>query len=1358
MLTLFKNFWMLLFLGTTFCFSQSQPVFKKVNQSNGLSTGRITAIVKEEKGYVWIGTNNGLNRFDGQEIKVYSKQNSAITSNDISDILIDSKNRIWIATLGGGLNFYDPKFDTFKAFKNNPNNPETLMSDNVGALFEDSKGLIWLGTEKGLCYFNPNNQQFVSFTNYFNDSQIKKSNGITSIYEDKNSNLWIGTFGNGLFIFDRIKKKFKQVQSKQSQIPDFINAISALDADKILLGTRGSGLLLLDINSLICSDYLKENLALKQEINIVRSLKIDSKNNLWIGTDGNGLLKVENFNKKNPVIHHYLHNSELEKSLSGNAIFEVMEDDESNIWIGTAWDGVCVIDQKNKSELLYGEKVSLKPSPVLSIFKKENLLFLGLDGEGFTEFNTTTNKATYYNSKNGKSESKANYIQKIIETKEGLFWLGTFKNGLIKFDRKTKIFTQYKHESNDKNSISFDDVRDIIEDENNNLWLATWGGGLNYFDTKTQKFTAFREGADTKTINNDNTIDLLSDGTKIWIATFGGGLNVFDTEKKKFTFFKHKDADVNTISNNNIFALYKDSKNYLWIGTSGGGINRMNLKTNKIERFEKNDILNYQSITAIIEDHYQTIWFSTKQGIINYNYKTKKFTTFSKLTSEFHINAAFKDENGLIYFGGIDGVVKINPKTITTISESPEVKLTNFKLFNKEVPVEEHGILSQNIRFTKNIVLKHDQDVLTFEFAALEFPFSNSCEYAIKMENFDEDWRFIGKDRAATYTNLAPGDYVFKVKSREKGSEWSQKHTSISLTVLKPFWFSWIAIFFYFLVIISIFYFFRKYIIAWEEMKTNLKLEKINHEKDIEIYDLKQQFFTNISHDIRTPITLILGAVNRLISNYEIREENQPNPITTIKKNSNHLLKLINELLDFRKLEQRKLQVTESDFSAFTKEIYLSFTEMAFQKNITFTFETTISQPTIWFNKNEIEKVLYNLLSNAFKFTNEGNSITLLLSETNTHIQVEIIDQGIGMSKKNLQKIFNRFYKMPHKSTTNSEGWGLGLAISKEIIELHQGEIRVESKAGKGSNFTILLKKGNSHFSQENIDTSASSIEDIANYFTQLQPKTPLQPLEIKAESNILKDKTILVVEDNIEIRAYIIQIIAPFYEVIEASNGVEALEIVSKKAVDLIISDVMMPKMDGIALTKSIKTNVNTSHLPIILLTARSSYLHKMEGFETGADDYILKPFDESLLLSRIKSVLRNRELMYQKFKQKELIPISQLELNKSDEEFMQKIIKVIEQNMSSPALDAKFVGSELAMSHSVLYKKIKALTNMTFIEFVRDYKLKTAKHLISEKNFSVQDASFHVGYSDRKYFSKLFKTHFGSAPSDFLKNKNKE
>jgi len=1350
-LKLFINIFIVFFVGTSFCFSQSQPVFKKINQSIGLSNGRINRMVKEKNGYVWIATNNGLNRFDGQEIKVYNKQNSAIGSNDISDIIIDSKNRIWIATLGGGLSYYNPHLDRFTNLKNNLNISKSLLFNNVEAIIEDSKGFIWLGTEKGLACLNPDKQQLVSFFSLFKDNQSQKNSGITSIYEDKNHNLWIGTFGNGLFIFNTKTKKFQQIKSNQNQFSDFINVIAPLSSDKILVGTRGSGLLLFEVNTLQFSDYLKENLGINQEINIVRSVKIDRKNNLWIGTDGNGLFKVENFDKK-PVIRNYLHNSPLETSISGNAIFEIMEDDEANIWIGTAWNGINVIDKKNNTELLYGDIVGLNPSPVLSIFKKNKVLYFGLDGEGMTQYNTQTNQIKYYSSKNVSSSFKANYVQKITETTDGTFWIGTFKNGLIKYNPKNEQFITYKHQFENKNSISFDDVRDIIEDKNNNLWIATWGGGLNYFNTKTEQFKAYRESATNfKSINNDNVIDLVKDGNNIWMATFGGGLNVLDTKTSLFAYYKHKDTDNNTISNNNIFSIYKDSKNYLWIGTSGSGINRMNLKTRKIERFDTNENLKYQTITGIIEDNHQTIWFSTKQGIINYNYRTKTFKTLPKLSSEFHINSIFKDEDGYIYFGGIDGVVKINPKTIEVESKSPIVKLTNFKLFNKEVPIDSTSVLTKDIAFTDKITLKHNQDVITFEFSALEFPFATSCEYAIMMENFDKDWRYIGKDRTATYTNLAPGNYIFKVKSREKGSQWETNYTSVKLQVLKPFWLSWWAIFLYFVLIILTFYWFRKYIIAWEQMKTNLQLEKINHEKDIEIYELKQQFFTNISHDIRTPITLILGAVNRLIPSQDV---NQITPIETIKKNCNHLLQLLNELLDFRKLEQSKLKVTYSDFVSFTKEIYLSFNEMALQKNITFSFETQLPKAKLWFNKNEIEKVLYNLLSNAFKFTQEGGAIKLVISETASHIQLEIIDEGIGISPKNLLKIFNRFYKFYDKNATNNKGWGLGLAISKEIIEMHQGTITVESNLGKGSNFKIILQKGKAHFNQDNLDATPSMTENIENYFIDTSNKTIVNE-EILDENNF-NEKTILIVEDNPEIRKYVVDVVSQLFLVVEASNGLEALEQLNKNPIDLIISDVMMPQMDGIALTKTIKSNINTSHIPVILLTAKSSFIYKMEGFETGADDYISKPFNESLLMTRIKSVLKNRELLYQKFKHQELVPVSQLQLNKSDEEFMKKMVKIIEENMSSPELDAKFVGTQLAMSHSVLYKKIKAITNMSFVEFVRDYKLKTAKELIVAKNFSVQDASFHVGYADRKYFSKLFKTHFGSAPSDFIKKKN--
>lgn len=1332
---------------TLICFSQSQPTFKKINQSTGLSNGRITCIAKEKDGYVWIGTNNGLNRYDGLDFKVYNKRNSNISSNDISDILIDNKNRIWITTLGGGLHYYNPLNDTFKIFKNIYDDSGSLISNQVNTITEDSKGLIWLGTEKELCSFNVETHQFVSYSNQLNSNQTKQSNSITSICEDKNGNLWVGTFGNGLFLFDIVEKKFHQIKSDQTPISDFIYVISQLNPDKMLVGTNGSGLLVIDLATLKITDFLKDNLSLKQDIKIVRSIKIDSKNNLWIGTDGNGVFEVEYPNGKHPIINNYLYNSKLETSLSGNAIYEIMDDGDSKIWFGTAWNGISILDKKNTSELLFSDILGLNPSPVLSIYKNDEKLYLGLDGEGLTIYNAKQNTTKYFN-ENNNSSMKGKYIQKIFKTKNNTLWLGTFKNGLLKFNEQTKEFIQYKHEFDNKNSISYDDVRDIVEDKYNNLWIATWGGGLNYFNTKTKEIINYRESSRNRnTINNDNLIDFAEDGEKLWIATFGGGVNLFDIKKNKFTYFTHKDSDTTTISSNNIFSLFKDSKGYLWIGTSGAGVNRMNLKNNIIERFEVNDNIKYQTITGIIEDNNNKIWFSTKEGIVNYSYATNTFNTFPNLSGEFHINSIFKDENGFLYFGGINGVVKINPKTIEIESTPPKVKLTNFKLFNKEISIKKGSVLQKSIAFTDEIKLNHDQNVLTFEFSALQFPFSNNCEYAIKMENFDEDWRTIGKDRTATYTNLPSGNYTFKVKSVEIGSSWGDTYTSVKIHILKPYWLKWWAFVIYAVILLVLFYLFRKYTIAWERLKANLKFEKLTHEKDTELYNLKQQFFANISHEIRTPVTLILSSINRLFDRGELLEREQIKAAYIIRRNSNSLLQLVNELLDIRKFETNEItiKITKNELVSYCKEIFLSFSEIASDRNINYTFISEENNISLWFDKNQLEKVIYNLLSNAFKFTAKGGVIKFKIIKEKEVLSIIIEDSGVGIAESQMSEIFKRFYQVKNKGINEESGFGLGLSISKEIIELHKGEITVISKENEGSIFEVKLLRGKQHFPDSLIGDSRVLInEDI---------------LVKDDKQNALKKEnekeTILIVEDNIEIQDFLKEFLKDDYDILQAFNGEEGLKIATKKIPDLIISDVMMPIVDGIEFTKKLKLNTNTSHIPIIILTAVTSVKNKMEGFETGADAYITKPFNEALLKTRINNLLNSRKLLREKFRNENILTPKELAISSTDQIFLEKLYKSVEANLETNNLKAESISKEIGMSHSVIYKKIKALTGLSYIEFIREYRLAIARRLIEDLGYSVTDACFKVGYSDRKYFSKLFKQKFDKNPSEFLSKK---
>lgn len=1333
------------------CFSQSQTKFKKINQTNGLSNDRVSSIVKEKNGFVWIGTENGLNRYDGAKIKIYNKQNSALTSNDIADLLIDQTGKIWICTFGGGLNVYNPLNDKFETYKNKSNDNSSVPSNELNTIFKDSKGTIWLGTKNGISFFNEKEQTFKTYKFESKNRYSISHNDVRSIYEDRNKNLWIGTFGGGLNKFDPTTGKFYRIKSSSTISPDYIHSICGINNNEILIGTSGKGLLTFDVNSL---SFQKKTYGIEKAINIVRCIKKDRKGAIWIGTDGVGLFKIKNINSSNPLVYNYSNDSQSENSISSNAIYALTEDEYSNIWLGTAWNGVDVLSLNKDFTFLPSTNKGESSISVLSVFKNKDAFFMGLDGKGLTVLPENSNTAKRYNNTN-KNSIGDDYIQYITEAKNGTLWIGTFVNGLVNFNYKTGSFAQFKQKIGDPKFLSFNDVRYIVEDEKNNFWIATWGGGLNYYDVITKEFKSYKERkGDKNALSSDNVISLQKDGHSIWMATFGGGVNLLDTKTNQFKVYKSIDGNQNSISSDYLYSILKDTKGNLWIGTAGEGINLLDIKTKKVNRFDTDTDVRYQTVTAIIEDNKGLIWFSTKQGIFNYDYAKKSFKNFSNLNEDYHINSGFKDEKGMLYFGCSKGVIKFNPETIKVKNVAPEVKFTSFKLFNKEVPIGEDQILKNDISYSKNIILKHDQDVITFEFAAMLFPSSTGCEYQIKMDNFDENWRSIGKEGSATYTNLSPGEYVFKVRSKELGSKWDNQYSALNIKIQKPFWTEWWAYLIYALLGILTLHIFIKYILSWEKMKTDLRFEKFSHEKDVELYNLKQDFFTNISHEIRTPVTLILSSINKLLKNNEL-SGNNVNPFGAIKKNGEYLLNLVNELLDSRKLEHEeiKLKVVKGDWVMFSKEIYLSFKEFAYQKDVKFEFECSSGKIELWFDKNQMEKVLYNLFSNALKFTSTGGSIKLRITETHTAVQLELVDEGIGISKKHLSKIFNRFYQASEDSTINGTGFGLGLTISNEIIKLHQGEITVKSKKGIGSTFTIKLKKGNSFYNETEIDENETNDELIDNYFTARHNKD--EGIRQSNNSLAIKEQTLLIVEDNVDIGNYIAELLSDEFTILQAYNGKEGLEMAIEKSPDLIISDVMMPIMDGIELTHNLKTNVTTSHIPVILLTARASFTNKMEGFETGADDYVTKPFNEVLLRARIKNILKNRNLLHEKFHSEDTADIGEFVKNKKDQEFLENLGQFIEKNIDSDNLGANLVAQELGMSHSVLYKKLKTLTGLSLVEYMRDYRLKKAKQLLKTKQFTLNEVCNLVGYSDRKYFSKLFKERFGNPPTFYTKEK---
>lgn len=1311
-----------------FVFGQESEVIEKINQKQGLSNSRITGIVKDKDGFIWISTQNGLNRYDGLNFEVYQKKNSNISSNDITNIILDSKNRIWIATLGGGICLYNKDKNNFKTFKNTESDSKSIISNQTNVLFEDSNGLIWIGTDKGLTRFNPTTSKFQNFRN----KEISGVN-ITSFYEGKNGIIYIGTFGKGLFIFKQKLNIFKKLNLKLDNQIKFINVISSLNNDNLLIGTSYHGLRRLDLNTNVITDYFKEHNIL-DSLNIVRSIKVDKQGNLWIGSDGKGLFKIESPNSKKISLKKFEFNPESKSGLSGNAIYVISEIIENSIWVGTAWNGINIIDFQNTSKLIYSDIKGVKPFPVLSINKTNDFLFIGSDGNGLTIYDYKTKKAT-------KSSIEAKYIQHISIRNDKLLWIGTFSNGLIRYDIKNKSIKKYTSSVENENSISFNNVRDLLFDKDN-IWVATWGGGLNYFESQKEVFTSFRYNElEKNSISSNNIVSIEKDNDKVWIATFGGGLNLFDIKTKKFKHFKFSETNTNTINSNYVFSLLKDSKNYLWIGTSGAGICRMNLKDFTIERFKD---YKYSSVTSIVEDQNKNIWFGTKKGILKYDYKDNNIKQSKFTYGDFHLNSVFIDSTNNLYFGGIDGITKFNPSLIDINNSPVKVFLTNFKLFNKQLPIKEKGILNKNIQVQKNIILEYSDNVFTFEYAGLKYPFSDDLEYAIKLENFDQNWREVGRDRTATFTNLLPGEYTFKVKSKIIGDQWNNDFTSIKILVLKPFWMSWWAILIYLTMLFLVTFLLRNNFIEKGRLKSSLEFEKLMHVKDKELYNLKQQFFTNISHEIRTPVTLILSSINRLFNNDKTLDGKKVKAANTIRRNSNLLLRLVNELLDVKKLENNDIDliITKNDIISFAKDIYSSFLDVALDRDIKYEFKSVVNKHYLWFDKNQLEKVIFNLISNAFKFTKDKGKIQVLIYESHKEIVIQVKDNGIGLSLENQKKIFKRFYQVKHVHSQNDRGFGLGLSIVKDVVKLHNGTITVSSQLKEGSVFELSLLKGNSHFN--NVDY---------NDLVYKNDSTILEGLKDKINKKKKKKGVVLIVEDNIEIQEFLKDFLeSEDYSVLQAFDGLQGLQMVTKHMPSLVISDIMMSKMDGILLTKKIKSNSTTNHIPIIILSAKTSIEDKKTGYLEGANDYITKPFDESLLLSRIENLLKNSSLIKTKFIEKDISNPKEINTTSKDQEFLEKIYKILENNLDSNNLKAEDISKKMNMSHSSLYKKIKELTGLTFIEFLRDYKLSIAKQLIQEMGYSVSDASYKVGYSDCKYFSKLFKNKFKQTPSYFL------
>ena len=1369
--------------------NQSNIRFEHITIKDGLSQNHVTRILKDSKGFMWFCTPNGLNRYDGKSFKVYKHSPddpNSLSNNYTQTIHEDNNGNLWIGTFGGGLNKFEKKTERFTHYRHDPEDSNSISSDFILSIYEDKSGFLWIGTNgSGINKFNMKEESFIHYSNNPEDSNSLSHNVVRAFYEDESGNLWIGTDGGGLNKFDEKTEKFTcykhDPDNPKSLSHDFVLAIIEDDDGALWLATYGGALNKFDRTTETFMHFSPNlnDFTIRGFQTLIKSST--EPGIIWISAHG-----IYKFDIKKEKFTHYKHESYDPTSLSTNKTVSIYEDNSGLLWVGTADKGLNKYNKVQENILHYKNDPtnanSLSSNFVLPIYEdKSGILWIGTDGGGLNKFDRKNSVLTHYLHQPDNLNSLGNNtLLSIIEEKPGILWIGTV-DGLNRFDTKNNKFTIYKHDFNNPRSLSDNFVGPIYIDRSGNLWIGTQDGGLNKLiisenDKTSPVFLHYQHDPnDPHSISDNSVLTIYEDNDGfLWIGTMNGGLNKFDKRKEKFFHYKHDPNNANSLSNNYVNTIYQDKNGVLWIGTEGGGLNKLVLSDNEESpptfiHYQEVDGLSNNIVYGILEDNHHNLWISTRNGLSKFNPDEvddkgvalptafKNYYTFDGFqANEFHSLSYFKNRKGEMFFGGINGFNAFYPDSLKENLTIPDVVITDFKVFNQDYK------LDTSITEINQIVLSYSENFLSFDFAVLDYTAPKKNSYAYKLDGLDNNWNYVDNRNFAHYTNLSPGKYIFSVKGSNNDGVWNEEGVSVSIIITPPWWATWWAYVIYGLCAFSLLYGFRRYERNRLNWKNQFKLDEVKLMERAETDRMKSRFFANISHEFRTPLTLILGPSESIIT--RTSEDDTKKLAGSIKRNANRLLGLINQLLDLSKLEagELKLKASIGNIVSFTKGITMSFESIAERKDITLKVKTTNDKIEIYFDKDKMTKILTNLLSNAFKFTTAGEEITVAINETEKNsVEIIVRDTGIGISKEEIPKLFDRFYQVDSSQTREHEGTGIGLALTKELVELHHGSINVDSKKGDPdlvgtgwTEFTIELPLGREHLSSDEIVELVEPVEEetIVNEEEYLSPTSGIQT---EMSNEIVNDKTIiLVVEDNAEVRKYIKDSLGEEHQVEEAVNGEQGVEKAEKIIPDLIISDIMMPKMDGNELTRLLKNDEKTSHIPIILLTAKSEQESKIEGLETGADAYLTKPFNAKELQVRIKNLINIRKKLQEKFRIGYFLPKQdEKKLSTLDEQFMYKVVEVIEQHISEEEFSIIEFAREVGMSRSQIHRKLRALTGKSPSRYIRMVRLTRGRKLIEERAGNISEIAYLVGFSSPIYFAKCFKDEYGFPPSELVK-----
>ena len=1353
----------------------------------------------------------------GQETSyLFVKTNPDLGNRAITCMTTDSNDHMWVGTYGGGLKRYDGL--NVETYNYDPFSKSSISNSTVFDLvFNQNQGL-WIATQNGINLFNLNTKSFTLF------NPVSETISAHTLCKINDEILVVGTHQKGIYFFNTRTKTFDKIG-----IPEIIdenglliNDIIVDQLNRIWVGSN-YGVFIVDKKEMILSRVsFRGSEKLNPNKTQALSFEIDHFGSIWIGTVDDGLFKILPGGVNNFGVEHY--------KISNKRIFSVKEYDNRFMLLGSENDGLFFMSfdgkvlKRNLKEK--GNEFGIQSNSIWSIFcDTKNRIWLGSYDQGLVKYDPNHFKFKFLqNNSESKTRPFPLSISSIVKDKKDRIWFSSVDNGVYVYDSSNG---EYIHLNDPKNKIAkgFNslDITSLFIDSQQNIWIASWYNGLYVLKNGSKNFININSDSFPNKLMSNRVVSFSEDSSGvIWIGTFLGGLHSFDLktgelihyDDPQFIDFELDKGNIRKVtvdafdnvwlgtrkglfrynpktkvitsinkkiesviknfnSNFIVFSIYEDTNNVIWIGTDGYGLLSYSTNEDEITWYGDGKEIRNMSINSITQTYDGSFWLGTDNGLIRYDTDKDEYRVFDRsdglLNNNVNRNSFFNDQNTL-YFGTIGGINFFNPIDIPKNESLPKVTFQKLKISNNEIGVSNNSPLKKALNQLDTLILRHNQSSFSIEYMGVGHTRSEKNSYAYMLDGLEDDWNYVGQRRTANYTNIKPGDYIFRLKAANNDGYWTNEPKTIFIKVLSPWWLSWWAKSFYVIVFLWLGYYIYRLITLRISEKRKADLERSQRKQNEELNNKKIQFFTNISHEFRTPLTLILNPLESLITDKHI--QSLPNEIINkhkiIHRNTKRLKRLIDELMDFRKMQfsELKVQIQEIDLEKMMTNITSNFIEEANYRKIDFQIDYSESIPKqIMVDASMFDKILFNLLSNAFKATSENGKIRVkvshhdqgivfpLIDDNNTQsgFEFNITDTGIGIDKKNIKKIFNRFYQSEENNEQYYSGTGIGLEVVKKFVDYHKGKIEVESEKGVGTSFKVFFPDTKIQFYQNDQHVNLKKL-------SQLQEKKSKNPSDELIFKNIepSKQKSILIVEDNMELREYLKFELKSTYKVFEAPNGKKGLEIAKKNKPDVIIADVMMPEMDGFQMTRLLKSDKSTLNIPIIMLTAKVGESDRIHGIDIGADIYLKKPFSIDLLQTHLRQLIKSKERFYETYFNSLDLEISS---TGGDKKILADVINVINQNLSKEDLCVQDIADELALSRSKLYRKIKELTGKSANEMIRTMRLEKSKELLRITEMTIGEICYKVGFSSPSYYTKRFKEHTGLIPKEYrLRNKEKK